>query len=159
MTRLLATLLPIAIAAAALVGCGPDIPDEWKVFVPTEGLQRTFGNEDDGKIKKVVLNYDKSKIDGDKLRGQFTEKLGPEGFKQLSECVSPNGTSSAMYLGKDKEVFQVVISLLGDAFYDVELQRAHGLPGVKLPNPETCKYTDEAKSACELDAEQVCKFK
>ncbi len=160
MTRLLDKLRPLAVlpAVLALVACGPDIPDEWKTFVPTEALQRAFGNEDDGKIKKVVLTYDKSKIDGDKLRGQFTDKLKPEGFKQLSECKSPKGTSSAMYLGKDKELFQVIINILGDAFYDVELQRAKGLPGIKLPNPANCKFTDGAKELCEIDGER-CKFK
>lgn len=153
-------LLPLLVGpGAALAGCGPDIPDEWKTFVPTEALQRSFGNEDDGKVKKVVLNYDRTKIDGDKLRGQFTDKLSPEGFKQISECVSDNGTSSAMYLGKDKELFQVIINTLGDTFYDVELQRAKGLPGVQLPNPDGCKFTDEAKNLCELDDQHRCKFK
>jgi hypothetical protein len=152
-------LLTIVAVAAALTGCGPDIPAEWKTFVPAEGLTSAFGAEDSGKMKKVVLNYDKEKAGGDALRGKFTAKLEPEGFKQVSECVSPSGTSSAMYLGKDKEVFQVIINLLGDQFYDVELQRATGLPGVKLPNADDCKWTDGAKAVCELDAQDRCKFK
>lgn len=154
-----ASIVGALAAATVLAACGPDIPGDWKAFVPTEGLNNAFGDEDTGTMKKVVLNYDRSAIDGDALRGKFTSKLEPEGFKQVSECVSPNGTSSAMYVGKDKEVFQVIINLLGDDFYDVELQRATGLPGVKLPNPDNCKWTDGAKAVCELDAQDRCKFK
>ena len=118
-----------------------------------------FGAEDDGKIKKIALNYNKGDTSGDQLRGKFTERIEKGGFTQVSECVNENGTSSAMYLSEEKEVFQVAINLLGDEFYDVGLDRGTGLPGIELPDPATCKFTGGAEKFCESTEDSRCKFK
>jgi hypothetical protein len=151
--------LLLALPLLLCTACDPDVPDKWEKFVPTEGLTSSFGDKEEGGVKKVVLNYTREEIEGDALRGKFSERIGKEGFEKLSECVSSNGTSSAMFVSSDKEVFQVIINLLGDKMYDVELQRATGMPGVALPNPDNCKYTDHAEKVCELDASNRCKFK
>ena len=79
-------------------------------------------------------------------------------FKMIVECVGDNGTSSAIYFSDKKEVFQIAINLLGDKFYDVELNRAASLPGVALANPATCMWTKAANAVCEIDGDR-CKFK
>jgi hypothetical protein len=140
-----------------LAACGVSVPGDWGDLVPKDNLTMAFG-EEDGQIKKIVLNYTREGMTGDQLRAKFTEKAAAKGFKMLSECVGSNGTSSAVYYSDAKEVFQVAINLLGDQFYDVGLDRATGLPGVALANPDNCKWTDAANAVCELDGDR-CTFK
>ncbi|MCB9706362.1 MAG: hypothetical protein H6711_31240 [Myxococcales bacterium] len=157
MSHLRARVPSLLVLTLGLAACGVSVPGEWGDFVPRDNLTLAFG-EENGEIKKIVLNYTREGMSGDQLRAKFTEKAGAKGFKMISECVAENGTSSAIYLSDAKEVFQVAISLLGDQFYDVGLDRAAGLPGVALANPETCKWTDAANAVCELDGDR-CKFK
>jgi hypothetical protein len=147
----------LLVVTLGLAACGVSVPGDWGDFVPRDNLTMAFG-EEDGAVKKVVLNYTREGMTGDQLRGKFTEKAGAKSFKMISECVGTNGTSSAVYFSDKKEVFQVAINLLGDKFYDVELNRAAGIPGVSLANPATCKWTDAANAVCELDGDR-CKFK
>lgn len=147
----------LLVVTLGLAACGVSVPGEWGDFVPKDNLTATFG-EEDGAVKKLVLNYTREGMTGDQLRAKFTEKAGAKSFKMISECVGDNGTSSAIYFSDKKEVFQVAINLLGDKFYDVELNRAAGLPGVALANPATCKWTDAANAVCEIDGDR-CKFK
>lgn len=149
----------LAVFTLGLVACGVSVPGDWKDFVPKDGLTNAFGNEDDGTVKKIVLNYKREGMTGDQLRGKFTEKASAKGYKMISECVSDNGTSSAIYVSDAKEVFQAAINLLGDQFYDVGLNRAAGLPGVILANPDTCKWTDAASSVCDIKPADRCTFK
>ncbi len=142
-----------------LVGCGVSVPDAWADFVPKDNLTMAFGDETTGEVSKLVLNYTREKVSGDELRGQFTGLIEKKGFTNVSECVDPNGTSSALYVSDSKEVFQVIINLLGDTMYDVELQRSNGQPGVALANPETCKWTASADKFCEMGPPERCTFK
>ncbi|MEM9691846.1 MAG: hypothetical protein AAGA56_04840, partial [Myxococcota bacterium] len=112
-----------------------------------------------GEVEKVALNYDKNKVDGDTVRAKFGEKLAPQGFEQLSECVSPDGTSSAVFAGKDQAVYQIVVNTLGDDMYDVELQRAKRLPEVGLANPEVCKFLAAADRLCASKTDGRCTLK
>jgi len=151
-------LLLIVLGACGLGACGVSVPDAWAPFVPTEGLLGAFGEKTEGKTSSVVLHYERKSIGGDALRGKFTERVGTQGFVSVSECVSPNGTSSALYVSDTKEVFQVAISLLGDEFYDVQLERAEGLPGVALANPDTCTWTAAADTVCTFGPPERCTF-
>lgn len=147
----------LLVVTLGLAACGVSVPGDWADFVPRDNLTSAFG-EETGEIKKIVLNYTREGMTGDQLRAKFTEKASPKSFKMIIECVGDNGTSSAIYLNDKKEVFQVAINLLGDKFYDVELNRAAGLPGVALADPATCKFTDGAAAVCELAGDR-CKFK
>ncbi len=149
----------LGLSLGPLTACGVSVPDAWADFVPKDGLTMAFGDETTGATSKVVLNYTRENLPGDKLRGQFTGLIEKKGFTNVSECVDPNGTSSALYVSDSKEVFQVIINLLGDSMYDVELQRATGQPGVMLANPETCKWTAGAEKYCTVDPPERCTFK
>ena len=158
MPHRLGTLAALGLLTS-LTACGPSVPDAWAAFVPKDNLTMALGEEDSGGVKKIALNYKKEGMTGDQLRGKFTTLIEKGGFKKLSECVSENGTSSAMFISDSKEVFQVAINLLGAEFYDVGLDRGTGLPGVELPNPADCKFTDVAKDVCEDASGDRCKFK
>ena len=157
--RLHRAALGLGLGLLSAAACGPSVPGEWADFVPKDGLNFAFGAEDDGKIKKVALNYKGVGMTGDLLRGKFTGLIEKGGFSQVSECVNENGTSSAIYVSEEKEVFQVAINLLGEEFYDVGLNRGKGLPGIELPDPATCKWTGAAEKFCESTADARCKFK
>jgi hypothetical protein len=147
----------LLLVTLGLAACGVSVPAEWGDFVPKDNLTLAFG-EEDGAVKKIVLNYTREGMSGDQLRAKLTEKASAKSFKMIVECVGDNGTSSAIYFSDKKEVFQIAINLLGDKFYDVELNRAASIPGVALANPATCKWTEAANAVCELDGDR-CKFK
>ncbi len=156
---LLCAALGLGLLTLSASACGPSVPADWAEFAPKDGLAIVLAAEDDGKVKKIVLDYKKGEMSGDQLRGKFTGLIEKGGFTQVSECINENGTSSAMYLNSEKEVFQVAINLLGDEFYDVGLDRGKGLPGIELPDPAACKFTSGADKFCESTEGGRCKFK
>ena len=69
------TWIEITVDADTLATAGTRVWADWVEFTPKDGLAIVFGAKDDGKVKKIVLDYKKGDMTGDQLRGKFTGRI------------------------------------------------------------------------------------
>ena len=142
----------VLLAAVALPGCGPSVPDAWDAMVPTDGLDMVLEGRSAAVGKAIGLMYERGKVDTKGLRDAFDERFEGLGYKKVMDCGVEADASSFAYAKDGGEGASVVINPLTEEMFDVSVNHAESITSSEKPDAGRCEWLDAADEFCTFDS-------
>jgi hypothetical protein len=98
-SRLRRPLSPVGllITASLFAGCTTPLPEEWKAFVPPDGMKTVVGSVTNERMLTVFYEVG---TDSKKLRADFGTNAETQGFTPRYRCDYPGGRIGDRFVGK-----------------------------------------------------------
>jgi hypothetical protein len=148
-----ASMRKLVVVAALVAACKdtPSVPDEYKAFVPTDGLHTVMPYDGAMRRADVGLWYERDSVDLQKLHDAFVERLRADASRvPILDCSDGMDKKGFVVIYVDKAratMFSVGGRNLTDKTIDATLSTQ--LVGMDLPTD--CAWLPAAKSVCDAD--------